>query len=110
MVEPEIASGQGRPSAATVKRADLLLLGFQSLFIGVRRLVVGTTQLRRISRFVAGSVATLGVALAGPAPAAAPPVAAVLPPAAEYRPARRRNTPTPSAGAWGWWPHAIPPH
>jgi len=45
---------------------------------------VGTIHLRRISRFVTGSIATFGVALAGPASAAPAAVAVFHPTIAEY--------------------------
>jgi subtilase family serine protease len=45
---------------------------------------VGQTYLRRVARFVTGSVATLGVALAGPASAAPAAVAVFHPTVAEY--------------------------
>jgi subtilase family serine protease len=54
---------------------------------------VGTTQLRRIARFVTGSVATLGVALAGPASAAPAAVAVFHPTVAEYVQMSTSNTP-----------------
>lgn len=54
---------------------------------------MGTTQLRRIARFVTGSVATLGVALAGPASAAPAAVAVFHPTVAEYVQLTTNNTP-----------------
>jgi subtilase family serine protease len=54
---------------------------------------VGTTSLRRVARFVTGSVATLGVALAGPASAAPAAVAVFHPTVAEYVQMSTSNTP-----------------
>jgi subtilase family serine protease len=54
---------------------------------------VGQTYLRRVARFVMGSVATLGVALAGPASAAPAAVAVFHPTVADYVQLTTGNTP-----------------
>jgi subtilase family serine protease len=54
---------------------------------------VGRVHLRRISRFAAGSIATFGVALAGPASAAPAAVAVFHPTVAEYVQMSRSTTP-----------------
>jgi subtilase family serine protease len=54
---------------------------------------VGRIQLRRVARFVTGSIATLGVALAGPASAVPVAVAVFHPTVAEYFQMTTSNTP-----------------
>jgi subtilase family serine protease len=54
---------------------------------------VGRIHMRRVARFVTGSVATLGVALAGPASAAPAAVAVFHPTVAEYVQLTTSNTP-----------------
>src|SRR3989442_9717335 len=77
----------------------------------VEEAVVGRIHLRRVARFVTGSIATFGVALAGPASAAPSATAVFHPPGAGSHQKTSSSTPPPppqihSAGRRGFTPHA----